>query len=56
MPNEVRLDLTLDDYEFVGETEVEVEYHRYIGLITYVNTVNGQTETMLTFKVQGMLD
>lgn len=42
MPNEVRLDLTLDDYEFVGETEVEVEYHRYLGLITYVNTVNGQ--------------
>lgn len=42
MPDIVRLDLTLDDYEFVGQTEIEVEYHRYIGLFSYVNTINGQ--------------
>ena len=42
MPDYVLLETKLDDYEFVGETEVEVEYHRYLGLITYVNTVNGQ--------------
>ncbi|MCB9335588.1 MAG: hypothetical protein H6586_05525 [Flavobacteriales bacterium] len=42
MPDIVRLNLTLDDYEFVGVTEIEAEYHRYLGLITYVNTINGK--------------
>lgn len=42
MPDVVRLDLTLDDFEMIGETEVDVEYHRYLGLITYINKVNGQ--------------
>lgn len=45
MPDVVRLDLTLDDYEFVGQTEIEVEYHRYLRWITYTNTINGQPVT-----------
>ena len=42
MPNDVRLNMTLDDYEFLGETQVEAEYHKYLGFITYVNTINGE--------------
>lgn len=42
MPDFVRLDVTLDDYEYLGETEIEVEYHKYFGLFTYFNTINGE--------------
>ncbi|MEQ8624037.1 MAG: hypothetical protein RJQ00_04255 [Vicingaceae bacterium] len=42
MPDDVRLLMTLEDYEFLGETEIEVEYHRYFGLFTYINTINGE--------------
>lgn len=45
MPNDVRLNMTLDDYEFLGKTEIEAEYHRYFGFITYLNTINGQSVT-----------
>ncbi len=44
-PNDVRLIMTLDDYEFLGDTEIEVEYHRYLGIISYLNTVNGAPVT-----------
>lgn len=40
-PDDVRLLMTLDDYEFLGDTEIEVEYHRYFGLFSYINTING---------------
>ena len=42
MPDDVRLLMTLDDYEFLGDTEIEVEYHRYFGLFTYIYTINGE--------------
>lgn len=42
MPDDVRLLMTLEDYEFLGDTEIEVEYHRYLGLFTYINTINGE--------------
>ncbi len=45
MPNDVRLNLTLDDYELLGETDIEVEYHQYLGFIQYTNTINGQPVT-----------
>lgn len=41
-PDVVWLKMTLDDYEFLGDSEIEVEYHRYFGLIQYINTVNGE--------------
>lgn len=42
MPDFVRLDVTLDDYEYLGETEIEVEYHKYFGIFTYFKTINGE--------------
>lgn len=42
MPDMVWLKMTLDDYEYLGETEIEVEYHRYFGLFKYINTINGE--------------
>jgi hypothetical protein len=44
-PDIVRLEMTLDDYEFLGETEIEVEFHKYFGLFNYVNTINGAAVT-----------
>tara|TARA_R110000868_G_scaffold40374_3_gene139369 strand:+ start:219 stop:671 length:453 start_codon:yes stop_codon:yes gene_type:complete len=44
-PDIVRLEMTLDDYEFLGETEIEVEYLTYFGLFNYVNTINGNAVT-----------
>ena len=41
MPDDVRLLMSLDDYEFLGDTEIEVEYHQYFGLFKYINTING---------------
>jgi len=45
MPDNVRLNMTLDDYELLGKTEIEAEYHRYLGFISYLNTINGQPVT-----------
>jgi hypothetical protein len=42
MPELVLLETTLDDYEFLGDVEIEVEYHRYFGLFKYINTINGE--------------
>ncbi len=41
-PDFVRLDMTLDDYEYLGETEIEVEYHKYFGAFDYLNSINGE--------------
>ena len=40
MPNMVRLDLTLDDFELLGEMEVSVQFHRYIGIFNIINQIN----------------
>jgi len=42
MPDVVWLKMTLDDYEFLGDAEIEVEFHRYFGFIKYINTINGE--------------
>lgn len=41
-PDIVRLDLSLSDFEFLGEVKVNVEYHTYLkGIIAY-ETINGE--------------
>ena len=42
MPHKVELHETLADYELLGETDVDVEYTRYLGFINVINTINGQ--------------
>ncbi|MFT7085964.1 MAG: hypothetical protein ACJAV5_001686 [Vicingaceae bacterium] len=44
-PDIVRLEMTLDDYEYLGETEINVEYLRYFGVFSYVNAINGNAVT-----------
>jgi len=42
MPNKVELRETLNDFEYLGEVEVEVSYSRYIGLFSVTHTINGE--------------
>jgi len=44
-PNIVQLNQTMDDYELLGEVDVEVEYSRYLGFFTVVHTINGQPKS-----------
>ena len=38
----VRLELGMNDLQFLGETEISVEYTTYLGFINTVEKVNGQ--------------
>lgn len=42
MPDKVELRLTLDDFVLVGETEVTINYNRYLGFITKLHEINGE--------------
>lgn len=42
MPDVVRLDLTLDDFEQVGETTVTFSYNTYLGAIRVLQDINGK--------------
>lgn len=56
-PNEVRLEIGMDDLTYLGTVNVEIEYKKY-GAITKIYTVNGTnydpryfTETTLSVKL-----
>ena len=40
-PDSTRLNLTMDDLEFLGESEISVEYRTYFGLISVIDQING---------------
>ena len=42
MPNDVRLNMTLDDFQYLGESEVTIEYSKYFGFITVFKLINGK--------------
>lgn len=42
MPNDVRLNLTMDDFQFLGTQEVSASYKKYFGLFTIFNSINNQ--------------
>ena len=42
MPDKVEMNITLDDFEFVGEQEVSVRYHRYLGMFFFTQEINGK--------------
>lgn len=42
MPTEVQLQQTMNDFEFIGEGEVSVEYGRYFFFFTHLNLINGK--------------
>lgn len=41
-PGIVKLDLTMNDFEFLGEVKVEVEYRTYFNAINVYETINGE--------------
>jgi hypothetical protein len=41
-PDIVRLDLTLSDFEFLGEVNINVEYRTYLKGITVYESINGE--------------
>lgn len=40
--DEVRLEMGMDDLEYLGETEITVEYTKYLGFISSIQKVNGE--------------
>ena len=41
-PNIVRLNLTMDDYQYLGDVTIDVEYKTYLGIFRKILTVNGE--------------
>ncbi|MFC2137612.1 hypothetical protein ACFLTE_05555 [Bacteroidota bacterium] len=40
LPNNIELKLTLDDFEYLGDIEISVQYSKYIGIINFYDKVN----------------
>ena len=41
-PNQVQLNIDLNNLDYLGETEIEVTYRTYFGIIKVMDTVNGE--------------
>ncbi len=41
--NEVRLEMGMQDFQYLGEQEISVEYTQYLGFIKTFQKVNGET-------------
>ena len=41
-PDVVRLNLTMDDYTYLGDVIIDVEYKTYLGIFSKILTVNGE--------------
>ena len=37
-----RLNVTMDDLEYLGDTEISVDYRKYIGFISVIDAINGK--------------
>lgn len=40
-PSVTQLNLQMSDFEYLGETEISIEYRRYLGVFTRIDAVNG---------------
>ncbi len=47
----LELNITMDDLEYLGESEISVEYRRYLGFIRVVDMVNGKEKDKNETKV-----
>ena len=41
-PDRVQLNLSMDNLEYLGDTEVGVKYNQYIGIIRVIEAINGK--------------
>lgn len=39
---DIRLEMSMDDLTYLGESEISVEYDTYLGIITKIQKVNGE--------------
>jgi hypothetical protein len=58
MPNDIRLNQTMSDFELLGEGDVSVEYGRYFFFFTHLNLINGKevarrNQTIINFAGSG---
>lgn len=53
-PNVIRLDMTMDDYEYLGQVTVEVEYKLYLGIFKKNLTINGENYNPRQFRVTNL--
>ena len=42
-PTITQLSLQMNDLKYLGESEITVEYRKYLGVITVIDKINGQT-------------
>lgn len=58
-PDRVQLNLTMEDLEYLGETEISASYSRYIGFIRKINTINNELydgKVIRHARIEGKLD
>ncbi len=41
-PDVTQLNITMDDLEYLGESEISIEYRKYLGIFRYVDLINGE--------------
>lgn len=51
MPNDIRLNLTMDDFQYLGTQEVSASYKKYFGVFTVFNTINDQEVAKRTVNI-----
>lgn len=50
-PDDVRLNIGMDDLEYLGETEISVSYSVYLGFISVTDKVNGEDYSYMEKKI-----
>lgn len=51
MPNDIRLNLTMDDFQYLGTQEVSASYKKYLGVFTVFNSINDQEVAKRTVNI-----
>jgi hypothetical protein len=49
-PDKVELRINISDLKFLGESEITVSYHTYLGFISVIDSINGQPYDPTTVK------
>lgn len=51
MPNDIRLNLTMDDFQYLGTQEVSASFKKYLGIFTIFNSINDQEVAKRTVNI-----
>ena len=50
-PGTTQLTIQMSDLEYIGETEISVEYRKYLGIIDITDSINGEAYTGDVIKI-----